>query len=251
MNRPTTRASSPSSRRCQTFPAPLGDFIASALNVYVGSWMESAGPSQVELTVLDWFKDWLGYPPEAAGLAAQRRLGGEHDRARLRARGAARPDVRPRGRRTCPTRRTRRWRAPRGCSASGPTRCGCCRPTRTHRLAARDGSPRAIEADAARGASRCSRSPPRGATNTGAVDPLDELAEVCRERGVWLHVDAAYGGFAALTRPRPRARCAGIELADSSRSTRTSGSTSRWSAARCSCATAGCCGARSRSCPTT
>ncbi|HET6549409.1 MAG TPA: hypothetical protein VFG79_13170 [Solirubrobacter sp.] len=53
---------------CQTFPGALGDFIASALNVYVGSWMEAAGPSQVELTVTDWFKDWLGYPDDAAGL---------------------------------------------------------------------------------------------------------------------------------------------------------------------------------------
>src|SRR4051812_9359415 len=53
---------------CQTFPGALGDFIASALNVYVGSWMEAAGPSQVELTVLDWFKDWLGFPPASAGL---------------------------------------------------------------------------------------------------------------------------------------------------------------------------------------
>src|SRR4051794_23809831 len=53
---------------CQTFPGALGDFIASALNVYMGSWMEAAGPSQVELTVLDWFKSWLGYPAGASGI---------------------------------------------------------------------------------------------------------------------------------------------------------------------------------------
>src|SRR5205823_14464918 len=35
--------------------------------IFAGSWMESAGPSQVELEVLGWFKDWLGYPAEAAG----------------------------------------------------------------------------------------------------------------------------------------------------------------------------------------
>jgi aromatic-L-amino-acid/L-tryptophan decarboxylase len=53
-----------------------------------------------------------------------------------------------------------------------------------------------------------------GATNTGVVDPLDELADVCRAHGVWLHVDAAYGGFAALTE-RGRAALRGIGRADS------------------------------------
>jgi glutamate/tyrosine decarboxylase-like PLP-dependent enzyme len=53
-----------------------------------------------------------------------------------------------------------------------------------------------------------------GATNTGAVDPLRELAQICRARDVWLHVDAAYGGFAAMTQ-RGRKALAGLELADS------------------------------------
>jgi glutamate/tyrosine decarboxylase-like PLP-dependent enzyme len=50
-----------------TWPGALGDLIASGSNLYAGSWMESAGPSQVELEVLGWFKDWIGYPPDAAG----------------------------------------------------------------------------------------------------------------------------------------------------------------------------------------
>ena len=45
-------------------------------------------------------------------------------------------------------------------------------------------------------------------------DPLPELAALCRERGVWLHVDGAYGAFAVLTE-RGRAALAGLELADS------------------------------------
>jgi len=53
-----------------------------------------------------------------------------------------------------------------------------------------------------------------GATNTGAIDALDEIADCCEVRGIWLHVDAAYGG-AALLAPSHRAEFAGIERADS------------------------------------
>src|SRR5438093_113257 len=53
---------------CGTWPGALGDLIASALNMDVGSWGLSAGPSAVELAVLDWFKEWIGYPRDAAGI---------------------------------------------------------------------------------------------------------------------------------------------------------------------------------------
>lgn len=52
-----------------------------------------------------------------------------------------------------------------------------------------------------------------GSTATGAFDSLEELAELCEERGLWLHVDAAHGGGMALTKYRGRLR--GIERADS------------------------------------
>ena len=79
-----------------TFPGALGDLIAAALDIDVGSWMSAAGPSQLELVVLTGSRSWIGYPPEAAGDSGQRRLRGEHHRARVRARGAARTDVRSR-----------------------------------------------------------------------------------------------------------------------------------------------------------
>jgi glutamate/tyrosine decarboxylase-like PLP-dependent enzyme len=72
----------------------------------------------------------------------------------------------------------------------------------------------AIEADGGAGLQPLIVAANAGATNTGAVDPLAELAAVCREHGMWLHVDAAYGGFAALSERGARA-LAGIELADS------------------------------------
>lgn len=53
-----------------------------------------------------------------------------------------------------------------------------------------------------------------GTTNTGAIDPLPELAELSQREGLWFHVDGAYGGFFQLTE-RGRARLAGVETADS------------------------------------
>lgn len=53
-----------------------------------------------------------------------------------------------------------------------------------------------------------------GTTNTGAVDPLDEIASVTVESGVWLHIDAAYGGFFQLTE-RGKRIFSGIDRADS------------------------------------
>jgi aromatic-L-amino-acid/L-tryptophan decarboxylase len=53
-----------------------------------------------------------------------------------------------------------------------------------------------------------------GTTGSGAIDPLRDIAAIAREQNVWLHVDAAWGGSAALV-PRLRPQLAGIEHADS------------------------------------
>src|SRR6266487_1863717 len=53
-----------------------------------------------------------------------------------------------------------------------------------------------------------------GTTNTGAVDPLDEITSVTAENGLWLHIDGAYGGLFQLTE-RGRRLFSGIDRADS------------------------------------
>jgi aromatic-L-amino-acid/L-tryptophan decarboxylase len=182
-----------------TWPGALGDLIASGSNLYAGSWMESAGASQVELEVLGWFKDWIGYPADAAGslvsggsagnitalACAREALAGPmradlvlyvSDQAHSSiARAARMLGFRPEQVRVLPS--DERFRlAPE-----------------TLRVA--------ITADLARGLTPFCAVAQGGATNTGSVDPLDGLARVCREHGAWLHVDAAYGGFAVLADP--------------------------------------------------
>jgi glutamate/tyrosine decarboxylase-like PLP-dependent enzyme len=51
-----------------TWPAALAELAAAAANPYCGAWMESAGPAQVELQVIDWFRDWLGMPDSTSGV---------------------------------------------------------------------------------------------------------------------------------------------------------------------------------------
>jgi aromatic-L-amino-acid/L-tryptophan decarboxylase len=193
-----------------TWPGALGDLIASACNLYVGSWMESAGPSQVELEVLGWLKEWIGYPPEAAGSLVSGGSAGNMTAiacAREALAGPMRDDL--------------------VLYVSDQAHSSIARAARV--LGFQPGQVRvlpadsafqldpatlraAMEADVAAGRTPFLVAANGGATNSGAVDPLPELAEACRERGAWLHVDAAYGGFAVLA---DRALLPGLELADS------------------------------------
>src|SRR4051794_3168633 len=51
-----------------TWPGALGDLIASALNVDTCWWLGASGPSALELVVLDWLREWVGYPEGAGGV---------------------------------------------------------------------------------------------------------------------------------------------------------------------------------------
>lgn len=195
-----------------TWPSVLGDLLASGYNVFQGTWLESAGPSEVELVVLDWFKEWLGYPAGAAGLllsggsvanltamvvAREAHLGGAIGDGVMYASDQVHSSVERAARilgfradqvRLVPADDDFRLRAPALEAAVAADRDAGRRPF-------------LVVANA-------------GATSTGAIDPLPELAEACDRLGLWLHADGAYGGFAALT-DRGRRALAGIERADS------------------------------------
>ncbi len=197
---------------CPTWPASLGDLIASVSNIENSSWLESAGPSELELVVLDWFKEWIGYPAEAEGVlvsggsaanmtalacAREALLGAMSERVVVYVSDQAHSSVaraarvlgfRPEQVRVLPTDERFRMRP--------------------------DALVDAMDADLRAGLRPLFVSASAGSTNTGAVDPLPQLAEICKERGAWLHVDGAYGGFAALTE-RGERLLQGMELADS------------------------------------
>ncbi len=195
-----------------TFAGALGDLIASALDIDVGSWMSAAGPSQLELTVLDWFKEWIGYPSSAAGILVS---GGSaaNMTALACAREALAGPMSDRIVAYCADQTHSSVARAARLLGFRPDQVRILPTDHKHRLRL-DALKGAIEHDEASGLQPLIVVANAGATNTGAVDPLADLASVCREQGLWLHVDAAYGGFAALSE-RGRRQLAGIELADS------------------------------------
>lgn len=197
---------------CGTWPGVLGDLIASACNIEASSWVQAAGPSQVELVVLDWFKEWIGFPQAAAGVLVS---GGSA--ANLTALACAREVLLG----AMSDQVVGYLSDQAHSSMARAARVLGFRPNQVRVLPVDDGyrmRPEALaaamDADLRAGRRPLFVAASAGSTSTGAVDPLPELAALCRERGVWLHVDAAYGGFAVLTE-RGQRWLAGIELADS------------------------------------
>ncbi len=194
------------------WPGAMADLIASALNLDTCWWAGAAGPTQIELTVLGWFAGWLGYPPDADGILLS---GGSA--ANLTALACARELV------------AGGMRDDLVIYVSDQSHSSIARAARTLgfspeqvRVVAADRSFRmsttaleqAMAADRRAGLTPLAVCANAGSTNTGAVDPLRELAALCEANGAWLHVDAAYGGFAVLT-DRGKAELDGIDLADS------------------------------------
>jgi aromatic-L-amino-acid decarboxylase len=195
-----------------TFVGVLAEALVAGTNFFAGTWLESSGPSQVELIVIDWFKEMLGLPTRAAGLLVS---GGSV--ANLTALAVA--------------RHTMLEDTLTGAVVylSDQTHASVDRALRL--LGFSEGQIKRIptQADFRMDATKLEeqiredRSDGRrpfavvanaGTTNAGAVDPLTEIGVIARRERLWFHVDAAYGGFAALS-DRGRKLLAGIEGADS------------------------------------
>ena len=193
-----------------TWPGVIADYLAAGFNTFQGTWLGAGAPSQIELVVIDWFRQWIGYPPSAGGLftsggsaaildalVAARERAGSPDRPAIFLSDQTHSAV-ERAARIIGVRRDgivyvpsdARFRLPLAALAEAVSR------------ARADGfAPIAICANA-------------GTTNTGAIDPFHEIADYCDAEKIWMHVDGAYGGFSVLCE-RGRQLLAGIERADS------------------------------------
>ena len=191
-----------------TFPGVVADMLAAGLNVFAGSYQSGPGAAVIELEVLGWFRDLLGLDPAAEGVIAS---GGST--ANLVGLAVAR-DRRPDGGsgRVAYVTTEAHSSIGRALRLIGIEHVHDVAMDERFRMRP-DALSRAMAADADAGLVPWCVIAAAGSTNTGAVDDLPALHRAAAERGAWLHVDAAYGGFHALTE-RGRAAMPGLELAD-------------------------------------
>jgi len=194
------------------FVGAMADALAAGFNVFAGAWFVASGPAQVELVTVDWLRALCGLPDSAGGafvsggsmanltalaVARHARLGESFADAVVYCSDQTHSSV-ERGLRTL------------GFSPDQLRKLPSDDRFRLSLDRLRD----AIAADRTAGLRPFCVVANAGTTNTGAVDPLQELAEFVRSEDLWLHVDGAYGAAAAIT-PEGRSLLRGIESADS------------------------------------
>jgi aromatic-L-amino-acid decarboxylase len=194
------------------YTGALGAFLASGLNRYTGVSAAAPGFALIETAVIDWMRDLFELPESAAGVLLS---GGSmaNFTAVVAARIGRLPEDFTSG--TIYVTSHAHHSLAKAARLAGF-------PDRRMRVVPVDSELRmdtkALAAMIARDRSAGLRPflvvGSAGTTDTGAVDPLADLTSIAREHGMWLHIDAAYGGFFQLTE-RGRKRLVGIGAADS------------------------------------
>jgi glutamate/tyrosine decarboxylase-like PLP-dependent enzyme len=194
-----------------TETAVLFDALIGASAIYAGSWLEASGATYAENEALRWLADLAGFPADAGGTFVPGGTLGN-----LSALHAARDSALQRR----DGQRPARWQVMTSVEAHSSI-AQAARildvelidvPVDEHQRLTGANLRAALDAHPGDGLFAVVAS--AGATNLGVIDDLAGIAALCRERGLWLHVDGAYG-LAALAAPGRRAAFAGIELADS------------------------------------
>ena len=203
-----------------TVPGAAADLLAAALNQNVGAWRLSPAATEIELHLGRWIAHRLGLPDTAGGYVTS---GGAM--AALVALKAARDarsgwSIRELGARAGPRLTLYASTEAHDVNLRAADMLGLGRDAvraipcdRDYRMRP-DALAAAIERDTRNGYKPIAVIATAGTVATGAIDPLDAIADLCAEHGLWMHVDGAYGGVAALTDAlRPLFR--GLDRADS------------------------------------
>jgi len=199
----------------------VASLVSAALNLNVTCWRSAPAATEVEHVVIDWIKEMLGFPPSSAGLLVS---GGSiaNFAALAAARSAKAHGNVVRDGLAATSRAMRIYVSEEGHfsigKAAGMLGIGEAnvRSVRTDERLRVDlpDLRRLVEEDLRAGHLPFCVVANAGSTAAGVVDPLEELADFARRYGLWLHVDAAYGGFAVLA-PSARSIFSGIAQADS------------------------------------
>ncbi len=199
-------------------PGVLAELLIAALNVNGMLWRTSPAATELEEVATDWLRQAIGLPEGFSGVindtASTSTL-----YALVAAREAAGLDARRGG---ADGRRLRYYTSAEAHSSvekaglvMGTGSAGCVRiPVDAEFRMLPAELAAAIARDRAAGLTPFAVVPTVGTTSTTSIDPVPEVAEIARREGLWLHVDAAYGGAAAIL-PSHRQVLAGCELADS------------------------------------
>jgi aromatic-L-amino-acid decarboxylase len=193
----------------------LGDLLASCFDVNLAVWAGAA--SQVEDQAVRWVSEFVGFPAAAGAFTSGGTI------SNVTALAAARERALPGSRRHGMTRTQAALYCSREAHYSvvrsaellgiGSSQVRALEIDDARRLRP-EAVAQAVDADRAAGVTPVAVVATAGTTLTGAVDPIDGLADVCAARDVWLHVDGAYGVAAAST-PSAGHLFAGLDRADS------------------------------------
>jgi len=197
----------------------LGELLAAAVNPNVGAWLLSPMASEIEGQTIRWIAEMLSYPVDCGGLFVS---GG--NMANLVCFLAARQakagcDVRTKGmdgtrlRAYC-SKETHTWIQKAADIAGMGTDAIRWIPVDDEMRVDLAALKEQILKDGEAGDRPALVVGNAGSVSTGAIDPLPEMAALCRELGLWFHVDGAYGGLAAVLPDAPDA-FAGLREADS------------------------------------
>jgi aromatic-L-amino-acid decarboxylase len=190
----------------------VADLIADATNRYVGVFAAAPGLARIEANVVAWFAGIVGFPPAARGILTS---GGSISNfsAIVTARRERLPPDFLRGVLYASDQTHHSVEKAAMLAGFPPGNVHVVPTDRAFRIRL-DALEDRIRQDRAEGQEPFFVAGNAGTTNTGAVDDLTGLADLARRESLWFHVDAAYGGFFALTEEGRRA-LAGMDRADS------------------------------------